>query len=151
MSSAAIVAQVQAILQASLTAAGEASLLVTLGVPKVVNADTVAYLWHEGYSDAPKTRGWVRRTHSVPIHLMILATGDDVAAEAKMLALTDTIAATFYANHALNNAAQTSQLNQSGTDGRFQTNAPYVLYQNGEYRHRWWTLEAVEDVYSTFA
>lgn len=152
MSTAAIVAAAQGIVQAALQAAGETSLTVTLGVPKVVNTDTVAYLWDDGYSDVPKARGWVRRSHVVPIHLMLLSTGDDAAAEAKMMALTDAIGAAFYTNHALSGAAQTSALVQrGGPGGGPQASAVYVLYQNGEYRHRWWTLEATEDVFLVFA
>lgn len=151
MSSAAIVAAAQTILQSALTAAGETSFAVVQGVPKVVVTDTVLYLWHEGYDDAPKARGWVRRTHSIPLHLMVLATGDDAAAEARLLALSDTVAGVFYGNHSLGGVAQTSQLSQAGANNRMAQTQPYVVYQNGEYRHRWWTLDVVEDVFSTFS
>lgn len=151
MSSAAIVGQVQAILEATLVAAGETSLLVTLGVPKAVNTDVVVYLWDSGYTEAQKAGpGWVRRTHSIPIHLMVLATGDDVAAESKLMTLSDAIADVFYTNRRLNHTAATSQIHQADSAGRLSESQPYILYQNGEYRHRWWTLDAAEDLVFAF-
>lgn len=152
MSSAAIVAATQSILQAALTAAGETSFAVVQGVPKAVNTDTVLYLWHEGYDEAQKAGpGWVRRTHSIPIHLLVLSTGDDAAAEARLLALSDLIAGVFYTNRKLNLTAATSQLVQAGANSRLAQTQPYVLYANAEYRHRWWTLNAAEDLVYAFA
>lgn len=156
MSTAAIVGATRDILAAALTAVGETSFVVAQGVPKTVNTDVVIYLYHFGYGDEPKARGWVRRTHGIPIHLMILTTGDDAASEARLLSLSDTIANAFYGNHALNGTAATAELVQSAARtgagiSPLAQREPYVLYQNGEYRHRWWSLEAVEDVFLTFA
>jgi len=153
VSTQAIVTATRTILQAALTAAGETSLTVVLGVPKTVNSDTVAYLWSEGYEDRQKAgAGWVQRAHTIPIHLMVLSTGDDAAAESRLLALSDIVANAFYTNRKLSGAAVTSQLHQSdGGAGRLAQAQPYILYQNGEYRHRWWSLEAAEDLVFAFA
>lgn len=152
MSTAAIIAATQARLSAVLTAAGEVSFVVVLGVPKVVTTDTVVYLWDDGYADEQKAGpGWVRRQHNIPIHLMVLSTGDDDAAEQRLMALSDLIGNAFYTDRKLGGVCGTTELHQSdGGATRLAQTQPYIVYQNGEYRHRWWSLTAAEDLVFAF-
>jgi hypothetical protein len=146
MSASAIFTEVQSVLA---TAIPEA--LVVPGVPKSWNANILIYLYHDGSTDAAKAGpSVIRRTHVIPIHLAILSTGDDMQAEAVLLDLHDRITNTFYTNRFLNATASTSQLYQR--DGKQGGTGPqYILNNNSEYRHRWWTLEAAEDLTFTFA
>lgn len=141
MSSVLIVQAAQSILQAALPSAN-----VLLGIPRVVNDPAVVYLYHQGYTEVPKTTTNIQRTHTVNLHLLLLTAADDDEAEMELMAYNDAIADLFYTNRLLNGTAATSQLRQQAVGGG---GAPaFVVYGNVEYRHRWWTLEAVE--YKTF-
>lgn len=141
MSSAAIIQAAQAILQQALPTAN-----VLLGIPRQVNDNAVVYLYHQGYTEVPKTTTIQQRTHTINIHLLLLTAADDDEAELELMEYNDVIADLYYTNRLLNNTAATSQLRQqtSGVGGT----AAFVNYGGKEYRHRWWTLDAVE--YKTF-
>jgi hypothetical protein len=141
VSSVLIVQAVQSILATALPSA-----TVLLGIPRTVNDAAVVYLYHQGYSETPKTTTIQQRTHVVNIHLLLMTAADDDEAELELLQYNDAIADLFYTNRLLNGTAATSQLHQQAVSGG---NAPaFIVYGTVEYRHRWWTLDAVE--YKTF-
>lgn len=143
MSSVLIMQAAQNILQQALPTAN-----VMLGIPRQVNDNAVLYLYHQGYSELPKTTTIQQRTHIINIHLLLLAAADDDEAELELMEYNDAIADLFYTHRLLNGTASTSQLRQQGV-GAGSGNAPaFIVYGQKEYRHRWWTLDAVE--YKTF-
>lgn len=123
---------------------------VLLGMPTNLNDPRVVYLYNDGSTDVYKTTGGtIRRTHVIQIHLLVLVGGDDQQAELDLMALHDTIANLFYTHHTLGGAAATSDLHQR--DGTGSSGGQYVLYENAEYRHRWFSLMAAEDLVFSFA
>jgi hypothetical protein len=149
MSATTIAQATQTILQSALTSQGfQANVL--LGIPKVLNDNIVLYIYHDGSTDADKAGpGVVRRTHIVPVHLLVLTTADDAETENLLMALHDAISDAFYTNHTLGGAAVAADLLQANGDQR--SGVQYVLQGGAEYRHRWWTLHAAEDRVFTFS
>jgi hypothetical protein len=150
MTIAAMLTSIQAILQA---AAPEAT--VVQGVPRAWQDTTLLYVYHDGHTDAAKAGpSVIRRTHVFPIHALVASGGDDAATEAALADLDTRVSNAFYTNRRLKDQtgtiqAATSQLYQR--DGRQTSPAQYVIYNGIEFRHRWWTLEAAEDVTFLFA
>jgi hypothetical protein len=144
--SAGSVAQGAADVLAAAVAGVDPPPLVLLGIPLSFNAATVLYLYHDGSTDARvATGGLVRRTHVVPIHLMMLAgQGDEPVIEANCMAIHDVLCNAFYAHHTLNGACQSAELFQR--DGDQGSGAQYVEHEGATWRHRWWTLRASEDL-----
>ena len=143
MSATSVLQAAQSLLQAAVP---EATVLAR--APVAVNDPVVLYLWHDSYVEDMKGGGNIRRTHVIPIHLMVLSSADDAQAEATLLDLTDRILDAFYQSkdaRQLYGGAATSQLLPPPT-GR----PSYIVYQQGEYRHRQWTLHATEDVAYTW-
>ena len=137
MSASSVLLAAQQLLQAAVP---EATVLAR--IPVMVVDPIVVYLWHDSYTEDFKGGGNIRRTHIIPVHLMVLAMGDDANAEATLLALTDRIVDAFYASkdaRELYGGAATSQLMPPPAG-----QPSYIAYQQGEYRRRQWTLHATE-------
>jgi hypothetical protein len=140
MSSVALLQGAQSLLQQAMTDA-----LVLLSPPMQINDPIVLYFVHDGYlPDVLKGGGSVRRTHVMQVHLMVLIGGDDAESEYQFLGICDRVYEAFNQTkqaRELYAAAQTSDL-LPAQPGQ----VPYIIYQNGRYRHRSWTLHATEGV-----
>jgi hypothetical protein len=125
-------------------------LAVYLGPPRVINDDRLMYAYHDGSTDLVKENSYIRRTHIIPIHLLLLATADDLQTELDMLDIHDQLTGAFYANHTLGGTTATATLRQR--DGAIGgTAAMYMAVSGKEYRQRWWCLEATEAIAYPFA
>jgi hypothetical protein len=141
MSASAIMTAALSILQ-SIVQDDRPPLTVYMGPPRVINDDRLAYLYHDGSSDYVQANSHIRRTHIIPIHLLLLATADDMQTELDMLDYHDQLTGAFYANHTLGGTAATTTLKQR--DGENGTVPMYMAASGKEYRQRWWQLEAIE-------
>jgi Flp pilus assembly protein TadG len=74
---------------------------------------------------------------------LLQTAADDDQAELDLMAYNDAIADVFYTNRLLNNTVQTSQPHQQGV-GAGSGQPAFINYGNIEYRHRWWTLDAID-------
>jgi len=147
MSASAIMQAAQSILAAAVP---EAS--VVLGIPATFVSNNTLYLYHDGSSDVVKAApNVIRRTHIIPFHLLLyVADGaDEQALEVQLLTFHDRITNLFYGNHRLNGTAAMCAVAQR--DGAALTPVQYVLDMQQRYRHRSWTLSAMEDLNPTFA
>jgi hypothetical protein len=150
MSTLAILQAAQSLLQTAVN--GLTPLpVVALGIPKTIVGPAVVYLFHDGYTDVEKTNDLIQRTHTIAIHVALLEPADSQATELAFCAFNDALGAAYYTNRKLAvgsppvPTAQTSRLRQAdGTFTRQSQTSSYTIAEGGTYRHRWWSLEAIE-------
>lgn len=147
---APIMTAVQSILQAAVST-NNPQPNVLVGIPRTFTDPEVIYFYHDGSSDIGKAGpNVIRRTHIIPIHLLLLTTADDAQTEMNLWTLTDLIVGAFYSNHRLNNTVATAELYQR--DGKVNGASPaYVDVAGREFRQRWFTLEAIEQQTYSFS
>lgn len=141
---AAIMVAATAILQAALD--GQApTVVVQRGSARNLTNDVHVYLLHRGWRDNRKSQGWIRRTHTISIHLLLRLGGDEERCEDQFSALNDIVAGAFYANHEVGGTASDAKIMQDDTG---QPDGTFYLMLNNEtsYRSRWYALTVEEDV-----
>jgi len=137
-SSTDIVAAALAIVQAACPSVKE-----TYGyAPAMIQQAQAIFLFHDGYADVEKTYGGiVRRTHHIPIWLVVNASNLSgmVTEETTFLTLNDQLANAFYTNRTLGGIVADSTLTP-------QSGPAYIEYQGAIMRNRVFLLESWHDL-----
>lgn len=139
----AIMVAATMILQSAL-AAQSPGVVVQRGSVRGLTNDCHVYLIHRGTRDARKSQGWIRRTHTISIHLLLKLAGDEQECEDEFCALNDLVLAAFYAAHTVGGTAADCAIKQ---DDVGQPDGTFYLMLNNEtsWRSRWYALQVEED------
>ena len=150
MSTTAIVQAVQAVVASTVPEAD----VVMLGIPKLIpDGELIIYIYHDGSQDLEKAGPTnVLRTHTIPIHVLLRMSSPDTdqSIELQLMDLHDRLCGAFYPHHTLGGISSDVRMGQRDQP-RGAASGAYVFEGTSEYRHRWWTLSADEQLSFTIS
>ena len=144
MSATPMFDQIKSVLATALTSVVPGAV-VCIGQPTAWNASTLGYFWYDDVlTQEHAGPSIVRYTHYFPIHVLVRNGSNADEKTERLMSDIDTAVTDAFMNHRrLSGTAATSILRQA--QSKKATGPIYIVHDDAEYRHRFYTLEAAED------